>query len=92
MRHGEALVVMRLIDMHRVHPSQDDSRSCSRCGERVGIYPSSQAALKAHPGMAIVCSVCALKDVRPTDKHVMAAGSFEEIVQEARDSQDVGAA
>ena len=34
-----ALVVMRLIDMVRVHPLHDNSRACSRCGERSNRSP-----------------------------------------------------
>jgi hypothetical protein len=52
------LIVMRLADMTRVHPHQDESRVCSRCGERVGIYPSGQRALAAVPDLEIVCHVC----------------------------------
>jgi hypothetical protein len=53
------LVVMRLADMGRVHPGQDNSRVCSKCGERVGIYPSGQRALRNFPAMPVVCFVCA---------------------------------
>jgi hypothetical protein len=52
------LIVMRLADMQRRHPAQDDSRFCSHCQHRVGIYPSGQAVLKQESGMKILCSVC----------------------------------
>ena len=58
MPHMAVLVVMRLANMRRVHPRQNDSRACSRCGERVGIYPSGQHVIAAHPGIEIVCEVC----------------------------------
>jgi hypothetical protein len=52
------LVVMRLTDMHRVHPQQDNSRVCGTCGAQVGIYPSGQAILRERPATRIVCSHC----------------------------------
>jgi hypothetical protein len=52
------LVVMRLGNMQRVHPGQDNSRTCARCGERVGIYPSGQQVIAAHPEFEIVCEIC----------------------------------
>ena len=52
------LVVMRLTDMHVVHPGQDNTRSCSQCGHIVGIYPSGQKALKRYPQAKIVCARC----------------------------------
>lgn len=59
------LVVMRLADMQRVHPQQDDSKVCAVCGQQVGIYPSGQEALKHDPTMEIVCSVCNEADHDP---------------------------
>ena len=53
------LVAMRLKDMFSVHPRQDNSRFCSKCGERVGLYPSGQNALRNNPSMPIICAVCA---------------------------------
>lgn len=52
------LLVMRLTDMHRVHPEQDNSRVCAECGHQVGIYPSGQAELARHPAMRIICNRC----------------------------------
>lgn len=51
------LVVMRLADMHRVHPRQIE-RPCSKCGEVCAIYPSGQAVLHRDSATEIVCSVC----------------------------------
>ena len=82
----DALVAMRLIDMVKVHPAQDNTRVCGTCGQRVGIYPSGQRALRDHPGMAIVCQVCALK--QPPDEGVPAA-PWPEIAEEARQSLPV---
>jgi hypothetical protein len=52
------LVVMRLADMQRVHPKQDNSRVCMTCGEVVGIFPSGQATLRRYPSVEIVCERC----------------------------------
>jgi hypothetical protein len=52
------LIVMRHDDMPRVHPNQDNTRTCSVCKARVGIYPSGQAALKRDPTLKIICTVC----------------------------------
>lgn len=78
------LICTRLKDMWKVHPDQVASR-CSKCGETVGVYPSGQSALKQHPKMAIVCAVCAAKDIRPGDE-AEPAGSWDEVAQEMRDS------
>jgi hypothetical protein len=96
MADGIALAAMRLVDMHRIHPSQDNSHVCSKCGERVGIYPTGQRVLKHNKGVKIICVVCAMKDYdekpeeRPTE--VRPAGRWDEIAQESRDSKDVGKA
>jgi hypothetical protein len=52
------LIAMRLADMHRIHPKQDNSHVCSLCGETVGIYPSGQAGLRRFPELVIVCEIC----------------------------------
>jgi hypothetical protein len=83
------LVVMRLIDMTRMHPSQDNSKVCALCGERVGIYPSGQLALKANPTIEIACSVCSAKDYDPVEDKTALAAPVETIVQESRDSYAV---
>ena len=52
------LIVMRLADMHRVHPNQDNSRKCSVCGHRVGIYPSGREVLKNNRDVKLICNEC----------------------------------
>jgi hypothetical protein len=56
------LVVMRLADMRRVHPRQDNSRVCVECGAAVGIFPSGQAMLRRHPRLHLVCNRCSNPD------------------------------
>ena len=70
------LIVMRLADMHRVHPRQDNSRTCPRCGERVGIYPSGQKALRRVRGLTIICEKC--HATRPCDVLILAPGAEAE--------------
>jgi hypothetical protein len=83
------LVTMRLIDMHKMHPQQDNSKVCALCGQPVGIYPSGQAAIKAEPTIEIVCSICAAKDYDPVEDTDMPVADIETIVQEVRDSFSV---
>jgi hypothetical protein len=54
------LICMRLTEMKRVHPKMDTTHKCSKCGERVGVYPSGQRVLVAfgEDAIDIVCSVC----------------------------------
>ena len=82
------LICMRLADMTVTHPRQDESRTCAQCGERVGIYPSGQKALKANPALRIVCARCAFANPATfgPDAEPMPAGPIEEIRQEARES------
>lgn len=89
MSQDIALVAMRLIDMIRMHPRQDNSHVCSKCGERVGIYPSGQNALRHNHGIKIICARCI--DIKPDDDNRPAA-PIAEIAQEAKDSFDVGKA
>jgi hypothetical protein len=91
MSEGIALVCMRVVDMRRIHPYQDNSRFCSRCGERVGLYPSSQNAVRDNPGIKIICAHCADRDGDEADE-VLPAAPLDEIVQEMRDSKDVSKA
>lgn len=72
------LVVMRLADMHRVHPQQDESRVCASCQHRVGIYPSGQAVLKKDPSTEILCSVCAEQDKPMMSVSMLAPGALDE--------------
>jgi hypothetical protein len=89
MEEPSALVVMRLDQMHRVHPDQDSSKVCSVCGEPVGIYPSGQTALRAHPNIKIICFECTRKQEDIENPPLaIPAGSIEEIAQEIRDSVD----
>ena len=74
------LIVMRLADMHRVHPEQDDSRVCSRCGEQVGIYPSGQDVLRRNPTVQIVCSHC----MSGYDIALLAPGARRELFESVR--------
>jgi hypothetical protein len=68
------LIVMRLANMHRVHPRQDNSRVCATCGEQVGIYPSGQAMLAADPSIRLICDVCRT----PADITFLAPGAERE--------------
>jgi hypothetical protein len=76
-----SLVAMRLADMHLVHPDQDDSRVCSKCGETVGVYPSGQAVLARRPDATITCQVCA-GPMGPST--LLAPGALEEPFQSHR--------
>ena len=79
-----ALIAMRLKDMWKLHPDQDNSRVCSKCGEGVGIYPSGQNALARAPSMRIVCAICA--NPQPGDENYPAA-PWDEIAREIKQSQ-----
>jgi ribosomal protein L40E len=83
-----ALVATRLADMRYRHPHQVDDHVCSKCGEKVGIYPSGQAALKAHPNAVVICAQCALADPDEKADHRPAAG-LEVIEKEMRESRAV---
>jgi hypothetical protein len=75
------LVAMRLADMLLVHPEQDNSHVCSKCGETVGVYPSGQAILARHPGTVITCQICA-GQLGPST--LLAPGALEERLQSHR--------
>lgn len=83
----EALIVMRLIDMHKLHPHQDNSRRCSKCGWGVGIYPSGQKVLRENPSLPVICNVC--RDWKDAVISMPAAKSMEELLKESQDSVDV---
>jgi hypothetical protein len=87
----DALVTMRLADMARMHPAQDDSRVCGECGHAVGIYPSGQRALRFYPRMKIICHMCAVKRPPHEIENVLAA-DLETILAEGRESREVGKA
>ena len=74
------LIAMRLADMLLVHPQQDNSRVCSKCGHQVGIYPSGQTVLAGEPNAVITCLVCA----GPQDRMALAPGALEEPFQSQR--------
>jgi hypothetical protein len=78
---SHTLIAMRLADMHKVHPNQDNSRVCARCGHQVGLYPSGQAIMRRHPDTIIVCQMCHMPDVSAKP-----AGGIETVIQEAKDS------
>jgi hypothetical protein len=83
------LVVMRLADMHRMHPKQDNSRTCDLCDAPVGVYPSGQAQLRADPTTEIVCSVCARKEFDRFEDTAIPVADPETILKESRDSFSV---
>lgn len=74
MTRTAELVCMRLADMHRVHPDQDNTRACDRCGHTVGIYPSGQRMLRKIPTLKIVCVVCS-----PHFTGILAPGAISEV-------------
>jgi hypothetical protein len=76
------LVVMRLADMHRVHPQQITAR-CSKCDHEVGVYPSGQRVMRAYPDVTLVCQVC----VKP-GRAILAPGAKEEAKQSRRRDDD----
>jgi hypothetical protein len=79
-----ALVTMRLKDMWKVHPDQDNSRVCSKCGQPVGVYPSGQRVLQENPQAKIICNVCV--DHKPGDENYP-AGPISDIMREISESQ-----
>jgi len=89
MNKPDALVAMRIADMARMHPAQDDSHVCAECGAPVGIYPSGQRALRKWPRMKVICAHCAVKRA-PGEIENVAAADFDTIMAEGRESFDVG--
>jgi hypothetical protein len=75
------LIAMRHADMLVVHPNQDNTRTCSQCGEQVGIYPSGQKILARHPDTIIKCQICAGAMSGPA---ILAPGALEEPFQSRR--------
>ena len=80
------LVAMRLIDMHKMHPQQDNSRMCALCSQPVGVYPSGQSALRADPTIEIVCWVCAKREFNSVEDRAEPVAALDVILQEIRDS------
>ena len=85
-----ALICTRLADMTVMHPKQVE-KICSECGHVVGVYPTGQQMIERYPDMKIKCSVCAIIDLDGGDE-VLPAGSWEEVIQEVRDSKTAGKA
>jgi hypothetical protein len=52
------LLVMRAADMHRAHPQTDWSYCCARCGQPVGVAPSSMLMMRKYAEIELVCQVC----------------------------------
>lgn len=85
MKHKPVLIVMRLADMHRVHPDQVLDKCC-KCGETVAIYPSGQLIIehtRITGGVDLVCHVC--RD--PNALLVPAPGSLDEVAESKRRDQ-----
>jgi len=77
-RHPTVLVVVRLANMTVLHPDQDSTRTCSRCAEAVGIFPSGQAVLALWPDVAIICDVCYQRGP-PPDEVYLAPGARDDM-------------
>jgi hypothetical protein len=89
MSDSPVLIVMRLADMQRRHPAQDNSRFCPQCKHRVGIYPSGQGALKRDPTLTIRCQVC--NQGAPLMVTTLLPGVIEEVKESYdRDDPDAG--
>jgi hypothetical protein len=73
------LLVMRLQDMHRVHPDQIKGR-CSQCKAEVAIYPSGQRIMQAFPNVRVICQVCR----EPGKVALLAPGAREEVKQSVK--------
>ena len=73
MHKPPQILCMRLADMHRIHPDQDNTRVCARCGHTVGIYPSGQKMLRKFPTLEIVCQRCS-----PNFTGILAPGAINE--------------
>jgi hypothetical protein len=91
MTEPSVLVCTRTKDMTVMHPDQA-WELCSKCQHAVGVYPSGQRAMKEHPEMKIVCSVCVNPFNLPPDAEIISAGTLGEMIQEKRDSKPVGKA
>lgn len=74
-----ALLVMRLADMHVVHPQQIIA-VCSSCGEEVAVYPSGQQVMREMRNVKLVCQVCRT----PSEGAMLAPGAEQEPMQSVR--------
>ena len=84
-QHPDALVAMRLADMTKMHPAQDESRTCAECGWRVAIYPSGQRALRDFPEMRIMCSRCVFDKGDPAALNIACAAARGDRARAARE-------
>ena len=73
------LIVMRLADMHRVHPDQITA-TCHGCGHLVGVYPSGQEVMRHYPDVRLTCQVCKT----PGENAPLAPGAEFEAFQSVR--------
>lgn len=70
------------------HPQTDYSRSCSRCGMKVMIYPLGQRRLHEMPDLIIVCSNCFLDEAELLDEttEVEPVAPVEDMLRESKQS------
>lgn len=80
----QTLIVMRVAEMVRVHPFMDTSRKCSKCREKVGIYPSGQAVIHEYgeARVEIICNRCV--DAGQVTVAIPAPGALEEMGESVR--------
>jgi hypothetical protein len=60
---------------------------CHKCGQRVGIYPAGQRALRENPAIKITCFRCMA--LAPPPDEIQTSGTPDEIWQELLDSEPV---
>ena len=88
MTQGFTLIVMPLGEMKRRHPDQIQ-RNCAECGVLVGIYPSGQNMMKAHPGIKILCTNCGvIKGVSHDEIITRPSAPLDDIIKEIKESYD----
>jgi len=58
-------------------PGTINTRTCSQCGERVLLAPSSQKLLASDPTIELVCFGCV--ELKPDDTHDLAPGAEDEV-------------
>jgi hypothetical protein len=84
------LIVMRLQDMHRVHPKQIKGR-CSQCKAEVAIYPSGQKVMQDFPDVRVVCSHCRDPGAREEASNREQGAALLAPTRRARGKQAIGA-
>lgn len=79
---------MRLGDMWKHHPRQNNDYICSQCKERVGIYPTGMRQIKFDPSIIIKCIYCIdMKNLVSDDVAIHpAAFDVDELVEEMKES------